>query len=146
MPELTPRQRQVLCLVTLSNREIGMRLGISWQTVKNHHFTDIRRLLGLPAVSSVPARLRLLLRALRDGVVTLDEIEPPPQRLPTGWCHERFAQLHTAAWREVRREWKQKEEMNWPDLHRLIGWLSSIGKRLWAVFDWLFAPNMSLWR
>lgn len=96
MPDLTPRQRQVLCLVTLTNREIGMRLGISRQTVRNH-FTNIRMSLGLVAINHSPARLRILMRALQTNVVTLDEIELPP---PLGWCWERVGQARVARWRE----------------------------------------------
>ena len=102
MAELTPRQRQVLCLVTLSGREVGMRLGISHQTVKNL-LTDVYQRLGVNSSGNEGKRIPGLLAALDLGIIALDEIELPPQRLPTGWCSERFAQLHTAQW----REWKK---------------------------------------
>lgn len=95
--ELTPRRREVLCLVALSNREIGMRLGISWRTVRSH-FASIRRSLGLVAIDHSPARLRILMRALQTNVVTMDEIELPPP--PLGWCWERADQARAARWRE----------------------------------------------
>ena len=101
MAELTPRQRQVLCLVTLSNREISARLGVGHQTVKNH-FTGIRKALGLPAINHASQRLRFLMTALECGVVTLDEIEPPPP--PTGWCWERVAQVRAAMARGTQGE------------------------------------------
>ena len=97
MPDLTPRQRQVLCLVTLTNRMIGMRLGISWRTVKNHLAAICSRLDVSDGTQSGKRTLALL-TALRRGIVTLDEIEPPPP--PPGWCRERFGQAQAAARRE----------------------------------------------
>ena len=102
MPELTPRQLQILRLVVLSNREIAARLGISHRTV-NNHLNDMYDRLNIDGDASVGKRTLALLAALQAGVVTLDEIEPPPQRLPTGWDRERFAQAHMAQWREWRK-------------------------------------------
>ena len=99
MPELTPRQRQVLCLVTLTNLEIGIRLGISHQTVKNL-LTRAYRRLRVSGDTGSGKRIPALRRALQLGLLTLDEIQPPPP--PAGWCWERFAQAQAAA----RREWK----------------------------------------
>jgi len=101
--ELWPRHREILCLVALTNLEIALRLGIGRQTVKNH-LTDAYGRLGIHGHTSANGkRVPGLLRALALGLVTLDEIEPPPQRLPPGWCSERFAQIHTARWREWKR-------------------------------------------
>ena len=101
MPELTQRQHQVLCLMALTNREIAALLGISHRTVNNHLNGAYSR-LNINGDTSVGKRILALQTMLRLGLVTLDEIELPPQRLPTGWCPERFAQLHTAQWREWR--------------------------------------------
>ena len=98
MPALTDRQRQVLRLVALTNREIGMRLEIGYQTVKNH-LSDIYRVLGLdssPAGKRTPA----LLLALAQGWIALDEIEPPSP--PPGWDWHRFEQAQAAAEREQK--------------------------------------------
>lgn len=99
MVELTARRREALCLVALTNREIGMRLDISWRTVRNH-ITDIRKALGLDAVDHKSVRLRLLMLALQRGIVTVDEIELPP---PPGWCWERVEQARAARWREKKK-------------------------------------------
>ena len=96
MPALTDRQRQVLCLVALSNREMAVRLGISQQTVKNLLRRAYRRLgVAGPATGK---RIPALMVTLRWGIVTLDEVEPPSQ-VPLVWDRERFAQAHGAAWR-----------------------------------------------
>ena len=102
MPELTPRQRQVLCLVTLTNLEIGIRLGITRQTVKNL-LTGAYSRLGVSDGTTIGKRTTALMLALRQGIVTLDEVEPPLQRLLSGWDRERFGQAQAAARREQRR-------------------------------------------
>jgi len=69
---LTKRQTQILCLAAYPNKQIAVRLQISRKTVRNH-FTDIfDRLLGHES----PGRTRnkALLRALRLGLIKLDEI------------------------------------------------------------------------
>jgi len=96
VPGLTQRQRQALCLVTLTNREIGMRLGISWRTVRNL-LTDAYVRLDVSDGTQVGKRTPALLLALSQGIVTLDEIELPP---PLGWCWERVEQVRAAARRE----------------------------------------------
>ena len=63
LPELTPREREVLCLVTdgLTNREIAERLVVSEHTV-HRHVTNLLRKLDLPsrtAAAAVAARLGL---------------------------------------------------------------------------------------
>ena len=104
MTRLTPRQRQVLCLVTLTNREIAARLGISWRTVKNL-LTGAYTRLDVSDGSFAGKRTPALMLALRRGIVTLDEVEPPLQRLPVmagvAWDQKRFPQVHTARWREI---------------------------------------------
>ena len=97
MAELWPRSRQVLSLVALTNREIAMRLGIRYQTVKNHLTAAYGR-LGVSSCASSGKRILALREALRRGILTLDEIEPPPP--PPGWCRERFEQARAAARRE----------------------------------------------
>ena len=101
MTELWPREREVLCLVALTNREIAARLKISHQTVKNH-LTHVYTKLNVSGGSSVGKRVLALRTVLREELVTLDEIELPPP--PPGWCWERFAQAQAAA----RREWMEK--------------------------------------
>ena len=115
--ELTPRQRQALCLATLTNREIAARLGISWHTVKNL-LTDAYARLDVGDGSFAGKRTLALVLALRRGIVTLDEIEPPPQRLPVmegvAWDQRRFAQVHTARWREIENVLSLVAQMDRP--------------------------------
>ena len=64
LPELTPREREVLRLVTegLTNRQIAERLVVSEHTV-HRHVTNILRKLDLPsrtAAAALAARLSLL--------------------------------------------------------------------------------------
>ena len=103
MADLTPRCREVLCLATLSNREIAQRLGINHHTVKNY-FTFVRMALDLPAIDRAAQRLRFLTAALERGVVALDEIELPPP--PPGWCWERVEQMRAAARREMATDYE----------------------------------------
>ena len=104
MVELGPREREILCLAELTNREIAARLGITHQTVKNH-LTHVYGKLGIGGNPSVHKRIPALMLALRLGLLTLDEIELPLQRLPVmkgvAWDQKRFAQVHTARWREI---------------------------------------------
>ena len=104
MSELTPRQRQTLCMVTLTNLEIGRRLGISHQTVKNL-LTKVYRRLGVSSSTSEGKRTQALMLALRCGIVKLDEVEPPPisMLIQAGWNQERFRQMCEARWREMER-------------------------------------------
>lgn len=69
--DLTPRQYEVARLVAtgLTNQEVACRLGISAQTVKNH-MTAIYGNLGL-----VGKRLHLVIWALKEGMVTIEELE-----------------------------------------------------------------------
>ena len=99
--DLTPRRRQVLCLLALSNREIAAQLGISHQTVKNH-LTAICRHVGLGGSTCSGKRVLALWQALRLDLITPDEIEPPPLVPLPGWDRERFGQMRAAAWREYR--------------------------------------------
>ena len=64
LPELTPREREVLCLITegLTNRQIAERLVVSEHTV-HRHVTNLLRKLDLPsrtAAAALAARLGLL--------------------------------------------------------------------------------------
>jgi len=66
--ELTPRQLSVLELAILKNRELGMRLRISEQTVKNH-WSDILRAMG------VQSRREAMIVALDTGLFTLEDFK-----------------------------------------------------------------------
>ncbi|MEO0543370.1 MAG: response regulator transcription factor [Pseudomonadota bacterium] len=63
-PELTPRERQILSLVSrgYANREIGERLGVSAKTIDNHR-TNLMRKLDVHSVAE------LLAYALREGLL-----------------------------------------------------------------------------
>jgi len=73
-PRLTARELQVLEQVAfgLRNREIGERLGISEQTVKNHMWNLLRKL-------SLPDRTRAAVVAIDQGwiPVTAGRSSPP---------------------------------------------------------------------
>jgi len=73
---LTPRERQVLAMVTMQNIAIARTLGISEQTVKNILTAAYRKLLGRPGgvVSPRHRRTRALMRALALGVLELSEV------------------------------------------------------------------------
>lgn len=67
---LTPREKQVLTLaVDLSNREIGLALGIALQTVKNH-LTTIYRKLGVRGEHR-QKRIPAILKAAKKGIIAL---------------------------------------------------------------------------
>lgn len=69
--ELSPRERDVLAEMALglSNAEIARKLFISPHTVKNH-ITSIYRKMG------VDDRTRVVLLAIRSGLVSLEPLEP----------------------------------------------------------------------
>jgi DNA-binding NarL/FixJ family response regulator len=56
LPEVTPREREVLCLLAegLTNRQIAERLVVSEHTV-HRHVTNILRKLGLPSRTAAAA-------------------------------------------------------------------------------------------
>ena len=103
MGDLTSREREILCLTTLTNLGIAVRLGIGYQTVKNR-LTGIYAKLGIKGVRSTNGkRVKALLVAMERGIITLDEIEPPPvsMLMQAGWDRERFRQMCEARWREM---------------------------------------------
>lgn len=63
-PDLTPRERQILSLISrgYANREIGDRLGVSAKTIDNHR-TNLMRKLDVHSVAE------LLAYALREGLL-----------------------------------------------------------------------------
>ena len=102
MADLTPHERKILCLTTLTNLGIAVRLGIGYQTVKNH-LTRIYAKLGIKGVRTTNGkRVKALLVAMERGIITLDEIEPPPvsSLVRAGWDQGRFRQMCEAKWRE----------------------------------------------
>ena len=64
---LTPREREIAMLMAtgLTNKEIGEKLFVSEQTVKNH-VSNIYRKLG------IDDRTQLALWAVRSGLIELD--------------------------------------------------------------------------
>jgi DNA-binding NarL/FixJ family response regulator len=57
LPEVTPREREVLCLLAegLTNRQIATRLVVSEHTI-HRHVTNILRKLDLPSRTAAAAR------------------------------------------------------------------------------------------
>ena len=66
--ELTNRERQILQLFALPNKEIAIRLCISTNTVKTHVNNIIYK---FPEQNN---KLSVILEALEQGIITLDEI------------------------------------------------------------------------
>jgi two-component system response regulator DegU len=66
---LTERQREILRLATLPNKQIAQRLGITQKTVKNHLTRILRKLRA-------ENRIQALLTAMRQGIISLDEVHP----------------------------------------------------------------------
>ena len=73
-PELTPRQREMLCLLTLPNKQIAVTLGITTGGVKNRLTGLYRALLGPDPNRRKGARIRALTKALVLGLVEMDDI------------------------------------------------------------------------
>ncbi len=65
---LTNREKQVLKLIFLNNKDIAKRLVISPATVSTH-LQNIRYKLA------VSTRIGMLVEALKSGIIKLDEIE-----------------------------------------------------------------------
>ena len=70
LPTVTKRQLEILRLLSLGDKEIAARLGISPQTVKNH-------LLGIRQEMGHLSRTGLVVTALKRGWLKLDEIILP---------------------------------------------------------------------
>jgi DNA-binding NarL/FixJ family response regulator len=72
---LTPRQREVLCLMAqgLSRRQIGARLSISARTAEDHRLAVTHK-LGLDTQTDV------VLFALRRGIISIDEASGAPRQ------------------------------------------------------------------
>lgn len=77
--ELSPREKDVLAEMALglSNAEIARKLFISPHTVKNH-ITAIYRKMG------ADDRTRVVVMAIRMGLVSLEPLEPKVVREPRG--------------------------------------------------------------
>jgi len=72
---ITERQREVLCLLPLTNRQIGAVLGIRLSTVKGHLTGLYRDLLGPdPKRCHRGARIKVLTEALAMGIIEIDDI------------------------------------------------------------------------
>lgn len=72
---LTSREREVLCLAPLLDRQIGARLGISPATV-SRHFSNMREKMlepGDPRLNRC-TKLILLILALQRGWIAIDEV------------------------------------------------------------------------
>ena len=72
MDQLTPRERDILVCLPLTNCQIGRRLNISERTVKAH-LTTIYSKLDMPKTTS-QKRWMALVRALKRCVITESEI------------------------------------------------------------------------
>lgn len=73
---LTNREREVLCLAPLLDRQIGVRLGISPATV-SRHFSNMREKMldpGDPRLNRC-TKLILLVLALQRGWLLIDEVQ-----------------------------------------------------------------------
>ena len=66
--ELTKREREILPLLGLPYKDIQCRLNLSEGTVKNH-ITNISY-----KFPEQPNKICILLKALKEGIITLDEI------------------------------------------------------------------------
>jgi two-component system, NarL family, response regulator LiaR len=66
--ELTAREREVLRMVQLSNKEIATRIGVGEETVKTH----VARLLEKLGAGS---RAHAVTRALKRGLLSVDELD-----------------------------------------------------------------------
>ena len=85
MEQLTPRQLDCLRRAAFTNRQIANQLNISVQGVKNHLTVAYSRLdintppLGVHDLEG-QKRLRALIRALKLGYLSLDEVILPTTR------------------------------------------------------------------
>lgn len=76
---LTPRQLEILPLLTYPSRQIALRLGIEHKTVKNHLTAIYRQVLGSRQERGEGMdRVRALTAALRMGIIWA--VEPGPKR------------------------------------------------------------------
>lgn len=76
---LTPRQLELIPLLTYSSRQIAERLNIKYGTVKNHLTGIYRELLGdYQEREEGTDRVRALMVALRTGIIWA--VEPGPKR------------------------------------------------------------------
>ena len=84
MSALTSRQRFCLTHATRSNRWIAQNAGWSQGTIENE-FTTIRRILGIRGGGGT--HCAVLMAALRQGVITLNEIDAAcdERRWPPQW-------------------------------------------------------------
>jgi DNA-binding NarL/FixJ family response regulator len=80
---LTERQRQILCLCTLTRQQIAQRLGISPHTVKNH-FTCIYARLGIVGNKKKEKSIMALVKAIELGEIKMGDIHVPP-RVDRSW-------------------------------------------------------------
>lgn len=67
MPILTPKQLQVLKLAALTNRQAALMLGLNYQTIKHHYWSEINDRLGSTCKTDA------VIVALRLGIVDLDD-------------------------------------------------------------------------
>lgn len=71
---LTERQRQMLCLLTLPNKQIAATLGITTDAVKQRLRRLYRDLLGPDPNRRKGVRIEALVRALVLGLIEMDDI------------------------------------------------------------------------
>lgn len=64
---ITKREREILCMLCLPNREIAKRLGIKLETVKTH-ITNLK--FKLPSYK----RAEMLIKALKENIIKVEEV------------------------------------------------------------------------
>lgn len=69
---LTPRERQVLLLSWFTGRQIAVRLGIAYQTVKNTRW-HLYEKLGVAGPTKYQKKTRAVVRAVRVGIVDIGD-------------------------------------------------------------------------
>lgn len=80
--KFTKRELEVLRLGGLPNRQIGLQLGLRYNTVRNHWANIYRKLGLLDDRNSNTKKIKALTKVARMGVILIDDIEMDPRRAP----------------------------------------------------------------
>ena len=65
--KISPREKQIICMLSLTTPEIAARLIISEKTVKTHIFNLFNKF-------NTDGRTKIIIEALKKGIVTLEEL------------------------------------------------------------------------